>query len=206
MSGTTFTIARVQGVDLATAEGWERAKSMTVAEAQEAELAEPHSATTDDGGRATFNSLERGLYLVTAEPPNNTEYRYMTFEPFLVTVPVGAGDAWTCDPVLLVKPDGHTDDPKPGPGDDPTPGPGDDPDNDPGDSPGDGSDDTPGDGSDDGSSDSDDDGDNGSSGGGGGGDLPVTGAAVMGIAGAAVVLLGAGLLFLRLGKRGDRRG
>lgn len=200
LSGIVFTVQRVGGVDLDTAAGWVAARAMSVEEAGGRLTGDPVSATTDDSGAAVFAGLEPGLYLVTAETPEDPDHDRPEFAPFLITLPTGADGDWNCDPVVHAK--AAEDEPDPGPDDNrppwPTPWP-DEPGapapDDPGtpgkpDAPGKpGSPDSPGAPADPGKP------------GSGGSRLPVTGAAVTGLVGAAVLLVGAGLLAMRLGRR-----
>lgn len=208
LSGTEFTAERVEGVDLDTSGGWVAARAMSVEEAEAAPKDATGTATTDETGAARFAALPPGLYLVTATTPEDPAYSHPEYAPFLLTLPTGADGEWNCEPVVFAKtePEEDPEDPgepgepgdpgKPGdPGDPGTPG---DPgaDGTPGDPGTPGEDGTPGDPGKPGSP-----GGSGGSGGSPGSRLPVTGAAVTGVAGVAIVLTGAGLLFMRVGRR-----
>ncbi|MDO5730965.1 SpaA isopeptide-forming pilin-related protein [Corynebacterium sphenisci] len=192
LAGVEFTLRPVEGVDLTTAAGWVAARGMTVAAAEAAAGETAAVAVTDEGGAAAFPGLRPGLYLLTARAPEDPGHSYPDLRPLLITVPVGADGAWDCHPVVFAKTDpgeGPGPDPERPPWPAPWPGeadPGTPPPSTPA-APGDpGGTDAPG------------------APGSPGSPLPVTGAAVAGIAGVALLLLGAGLLAMRLGRRGDR--
>ncbi|MDO5730969.1 hypothetical protein [Corynebacterium sphenisci] len=174
LSGTEFTAERIEGVDLDTSGGWVTARGMTVEEAAAAPKDAAGAATTDETGAARFAALPPGLYLITATTPGDPAHSHPRYAPFLLTLPTGADGAWNCAPVVFAKTEPEED--PADPGDPAKPGAPGKPGS-PGGSGGSGAPGSPG------------------------SRLPVTGAQVTGIAGAAIVLAGAGLLFLRVGRR-----
>ncbi|WP_345450262.1 SpaH/EbpB family LPXTG-anchored major pilin, partial [Arthrobacter gyeryongensis] len=96
MAGVTFTVQKVDNIDLTTNAGWAAAAALTPAQA--AGQAGPGStATTGAAGTATLGSLPLGLYLVTETgyPAGVTPSA-----PFLVTIPMTdptGGNGWMYD-------------------------------------------------------------------------------------------------------------
>ncbi|MDQ4503862.1 SpaH/EbpB family LPXTG-anchored major pilin [Sinomonas sp. ASV322] len=85
MAGVTFTVQKVNNIDLTTNAGWTAAAALTPAQAA-AQAATPGvTATTDATGAATLSNLPLGLYLVTETgyPAGVTPAA-----PFLVTLPM----------------------------------------------------------------------------------------------------------------------
>ncbi|MCZ9882116.1 SpaH/EbpB family LPXTG-anchored major pilin [Arthrobacter sp. B2a2-09] len=85
MAGVTFTVQKVNNIDLTTNAGWAAAAALTPVQAA-AQAATPGSpATTDGTGTATLGNLPLGVYLVTETgyPAGVTPTA-----PFLVTLPM----------------------------------------------------------------------------------------------------------------------
>lgn len=106
ISGTKFTLERIDGIDLTTQEGWDKAKALTLDEAAKAPKAEKYTATTNEKGEAIFTGLKPGVYYVTAVAPNDGQH--LTPERKVITLPVGnkdeAGNAgWDCAPRIVAK-------------------------------------------------------------------------------------------------------
>ncbi|MFF2299917.1 SpaH/EbpB family LPXTG-anchored major pilin [Arthrobacter sp. NPDC058127] len=97
MAGVTFTVQKVNNIDLTTNAGWAAAAALAPAQAA-AQAASPGSITTTDGtGTATLRNLPLGLYLVT-----ETGYPagVAPTAPFLVTLPMKdptGGNGWLYD-------------------------------------------------------------------------------------------------------------
>jgi fimbrial isopeptide formation D2 family protein/LPXTG-motif cell wall-anchored protein len=90
LSGATFTVARVDGVDLLTPAGWTEVQRITPQSAATRLVpGSPATQTTDGAGLATFSGLPVGLYLVTETvlPAGATNRA----APFLVTLPFPTG-------------------------------------------------------------------------------------------------------------------
>ncbi|WP_284977005.1 SpaH/EbpB family LPXTG-anchored major pilin [Arthrobacter sp. efr-133-TYG-104] len=84
MAGVTFTIQKVNNIDLTTNAGWTAAAALTPAQAA-AQAAAGATTTTDATGTAALANLPLGLYLVTETgyPAGVTPSA-----PFLVTLPM----------------------------------------------------------------------------------------------------------------------
>jgi RNA polymerase sigma factor (sigma-70 family) len=96
MAGVTFTVQKVNNVDLTTNAGWTAAAALTPAQAA-AQAAPGLTVTTGAAGTATLGSLPLGLYLVTETgyPAGVTPSA-----PFLVTLPMtdpAGGGSWLYD-------------------------------------------------------------------------------------------------------------
>lgn len=124
IEGVTFTVRKVNDVDLTTETGWARARGMSVAEARQRGFSEEHTAVTDAEGKAYFTGLSVGLYLVTETPPANPNVNYERSAEFLITLPTGGDDGehwnydvtvYTKDKVKPTKPPKPTDPPTPTP-------------------------------------------------------------------------------------------
>ncbi|WP_442544109.1 SpaH/EbpB family LPXTG-anchored major pilin [Arthrobacter sp. KN11-1C] len=97
MAGVTFTVQKVNNIDLTSNAGWTAAAALTPAQAA-AQAASPGSTTTTDAtGTAILGNLPLGLYLVTETgyPAGVTPSA-----PFLVTLPMtdpGNQNSWLYD-------------------------------------------------------------------------------------------------------------
>lgn len=96
IAGVTFTVQKVNNIDLTTNAGWAAAAAMTPARAA-ARAAPGSSVTTSAAGTATLGNLPLGLYLVTETgyPAGVTPSA-----PFLVTLPMtdpSGGGSWLYD-------------------------------------------------------------------------------------------------------------
>ncbi|MDY5785154.1 SpaH/EbpB family LPXTG-anchored major pilin [Corynebacterium sp.] len=109
-AGFTFTLQRVGGVDLTTAEGWEKARSIGINDARAATTGPTYSATTDASGAARFEGLPIGLYYVVETPPETPGYSWASGAPFLLTLPIGdvSGEQWEYNVQLIAKADPPT--------------------------------------------------------------------------------------------------
>lgn len=94
VEGVTFTVRKVEGVDLTTDEGWALARSLTVEQARERGLGEAHTAMTDAEGVARLYNLPVGLYLIS-ESGQSPE--------FLLTLPTGSADGTAWDYAVTVQ-------------------------------------------------------------------------------------------------------
>ncbi len=96
MAGVTFTVQKVNNIDLSTNAGWTAAAALTPAQAA-AQAGPGSSVTTGAAGTATLGNLPLGLYLVTETgyPAGVTPSA-----PFLVTLPMtdpAGGNGWLFD-------------------------------------------------------------------------------------------------------------
>ena len=108
VSGVDYTMTRVEGVDLRTEEGLKRAQKLSVTSAKSMLSKTVFAATTDASGRAKFNNLDIGLYLVHENGPKNKPEGYWSGRDFLLFVPAGrAADTepavWDCDVEVYTK-------------------------------------------------------------------------------------------------------
>lgn len=105
LGGSVFTAHRINGVDLSTAEGWEMARTISLAEAHARGLTETATAVTSSEGVATFPGLPVGLYYIVETPPDTPGYTYHTAAPFLITLPTGHADgrSWNYEVVVEAK-------------------------------------------------------------------------------------------------------
>lgn len=113
-AGTFFTVKRIDGIDLTTDAGWQKAADMSVEQALDAPSTLTKTAVTDATGTAVIAGLPVGLYLVTAVTPEDPAYAKTTYAPMLVTLPTGgvgengATGTWNCAPVVYAKPTTET--------------------------------------------------------------------------------------------------
>lgn len=101
VAGTVFTLERIAGIDLATADGWKAIEGLSVDDAKTMNKDGKWSATSDENGKAVFAGLPIGAYLVTAVAPNDGHHR--TPESFILTLPVGNENGWICAPTVNAK-------------------------------------------------------------------------------------------------------
>ena len=85
LPGVTFTVQKVNNIDLTTNAGWTAAAALTPAQAAGQAASPGTTTTTDASGTATLGNLPLGLYLVTETgyPAGVTPSA-----PFLVTLPM----------------------------------------------------------------------------------------------------------------------
>lgn len=131
--GVPFTVKRIVGIDITTPQGWDKIKSMTLADAK---LAPGTSITRKTGanGEAVFKNLKPGVYLVSEQIPVDAPNNYRAATPFVTILPVADGDTKTwrynvtitpkTEPVGKTKPlPPNTPTPTPSPSPTPTPPP-----------------------------------------------------------------------------------
>ncbi|MCT1596863.1 SpaA isopeptide-forming pilin-related protein [Corynebacterium sanguinis] len=94
LAGFTFTVRRIAGIDLTTADGWKKATSMTLEQARAAEYDYTDTAVTGSDGVAYFEGLPVGLYYVTATAPQGGTKQFSAPQDMLLTVPVGEEGVW----------------------------------------------------------------------------------------------------------------
>ncbi|MFP7365117.1 pilin N-terminal domain-containing protein [Corynebacterium callunae] len=97
VSGITFTIMRLSGVDLTTESGWATARDISIAQAQAHEYSGTYSAVTNAEGEVTFNNLPIGLYLVHETPLTTPGPEDLQIVDFLITLPTGDNDGLNWD-------------------------------------------------------------------------------------------------------------
>lgn len=105
VQGVAFKVAKVTGVTLATAQSWQDIKSLTPEKVAD-KLDSPVTQSTDSNGRAVFDHLSVGLYLISQEQ----EHASGKIAPFLITVPVAdkTRHSWNYRLVITPKPQPRT--------------------------------------------------------------------------------------------------
>lgn len=106
IAGARFTLARVEGIDVTTTAGRERAKGFTLDDASLPPLQTVAQRATDADGEAVFTGLEPGLYLLTEAAPD-TQHDYHVASPMLIVLPLGdvTGTHFQHENVVVTKPD-----------------------------------------------------------------------------------------------------
>ncbi len=97
ISGVTFTVQQISGVDLKTAAGWQALQTLTPAQAANRLTGEVKTQTTIADGSASFTNLKVGAYLVKeTNAPANVLTRAADF---IVTIPHPTADngRWVYD-------------------------------------------------------------------------------------------------------------
>ncbi|WP_257181626.1 SpaH/EbpB family LPXTG-anchored major pilin [Corynebacterium cystitidis] len=116
VAGMTFTAKQVKDVDLTTNEGWRKVADTKVQDFLPGGInagkleSEPHRATTGEDGKAHFNGLPLGLYLIEEEVPKNYNSHLTPINPFLVTLPrtdTVNRDYWVYDVTVYPKNQKH---------------------------------------------------------------------------------------------------
>lgn len=107
VAGATFTLSRVNGIDVTTDEGRARAKDMTLDGARAAGLKQVATSRTDEAGEVVFGDLAPGLYLLEESAPDS-DHEYHVSRPQLIILPLGDvhGNKFTYDNVVVTKWDG----------------------------------------------------------------------------------------------------
>ncbi|MEJ6012941.1 SpaA isopeptide-forming pilin-related protein [Corynebacterium sp. H127] len=101
IEGTTFTLDKVSGIDLATQAGWDEVKGMDVDKVRDAHKDGSWHATTDATGHAYFTGLPIGAYYVSATVPNDGNH--LKPQEFIITLPTGSNEGWNCTPIINAK-------------------------------------------------------------------------------------------------------
>ena len=107
VTGATFTLSRVNGIDVTTDDGRARAKDMTLDGARAAGLTQVATSRTDEAGEVVFGDLAPGLYLLEESAPDS-DHEYHVSRPQLIILPLGDvhGNKFTYDNVVVTKWDG----------------------------------------------------------------------------------------------------
>ncbi|CAB0525856.1 surface-anchored fimbrial subunit [Corynebacterium diphtheriae] len=109
IDGATFTLRRIEGIDLTKQAGWDAAKALTIQEARSRLSDEVWKAVSGRDGRAVVTGLPMGVYLVSETPPAKRPAEYRRTLDFLITVPAGMRTAdgnvasWSCDVQVFTK-------------------------------------------------------------------------------------------------------
>lgn len=102
IDGATFTLRRIEDIDLTKQAGWDAAKALTIQEARSRLSDEVWKAVSGRDGRAVVTGLPMGVYLVSETPPAKRPSEYRRTLDFLITVPAGMRTAdgnvasWSC--------------------------------------------------------------------------------------------------------------
>lgn len=101
-------LSRVNDIDLSNVQGWEKARKLSIDEAQKKIVEPTLTALTNANGIATFTDLSVGLYLVEEQAETGRETAPSA--PFLITIPVGATgkNTWVYHVEVTTKPQGST--------------------------------------------------------------------------------------------------
>lgn len=107
VAGATFTLSRVNGIDVTTDDGRARAKDMTLESARATGLTLITTSRTDEAGEVVFGDLAPGLYLLEESAPDS-DHEYHVSRPQLIILPLGDvhGNEFTYDNVVVTKWDG----------------------------------------------------------------------------------------------------
>ena len=107
VAGATFTLSRVNGIDVTADDGRARAKDMTLDRARVAGLTQVATSRTDEAGEVVFGDLAPGLYLLEESAPDS-DHEYHVSRPQLIILPLGDvyGNEFTYDNVVVTKWDG----------------------------------------------------------------------------------------------------
>ena len=103
ITGVSFTIKRVQGIDLTTEAGWATAREISVPEAQQRGYTHEFTARTNAQGEASFTGLPIGLYLVSETPVPVAGRDTPVIVDFLITLPTGDSDGQSWNYNVFVK-------------------------------------------------------------------------------------------------------
>ncbi len=102
LNGVTFTLYKVDGIDLTTNDGWTAIQGLTAPET--GTTVGGHTSTqvsaqvTAGQGVASWNNLDLGLYLVVETDLGNPQTGVvLASKPFLVTLPYNTNNAWNYD-------------------------------------------------------------------------------------------------------------
>lgn len=114
ISGATFTLSEVKGIDVTTSAGRAAAKNMELDDARAQGLVRVVSQTTGDDGRAHFEGLKPGLYLLEEDEPDSA-FNYHVSSPKLIILPLAnlEGTSFTYENVVVTKWDKDKDVPPP---------------------------------------------------------------------------------------------
>lgn len=105
IQGVTFTVQRVQGINLATEAGWETARDIELDEARERGFTHTFTAVTNADGEAYFPNLPVGLYVISETPVRVPGQPTPEIIDFMITLPTGDYDGvnWDYDVQVRAK-------------------------------------------------------------------------------------------------------
>lgn len=115
LEGYTFTVRQIDRIDVRTEDGYSRARSLTVPEAEKLGFAKTYrSAVSDSEGQARFEGMKPGLYLIETEPPAIPGVKHKSIKPLLVLLPMTSkSGAWLDEVTIEVKSDNGITTPTP---------------------------------------------------------------------------------------------
>lgn len=88
LSGYTFTLKRVAGIDIRTRGGYDSALRLTVDEARDRGFTDSAlSRVSDEQGKVRFDGLPAGVYLIEVEPPAREGEKHEDIRPMLIILP-----------------------------------------------------------------------------------------------------------------------
>ena len=88
LSGYTFTLKRVAGIDIRTRGGYDSALRLTVDEARDRGFTDPAlSRVSDEQGKVRFDGLPAGIYLIEVEQPAREGEKHEDIRPMLIILP-----------------------------------------------------------------------------------------------------------------------
>ncbi|ATZ06878.1 LPXTG cell wall anchor domain-containing protein [Corynebacterium striatum] len=88
LSGYTFTLKRVAGIDIRTRDGYDSALRLTVDKARDRGFTDPTlSRVSDEQGKVRFDGLPAGVYLIEVKPPARAGEKHENIRPMLIILP-----------------------------------------------------------------------------------------------------------------------
>lgn len=93
LSGYTFTLKRVAGIDIRTRGGYDSALRLTVDEARDRGFTDSAlSRVSDEQGKVRFDGLPAGVYLIEVEPPAREGEKHEDIRPMIIILPATTED------------------------------------------------------------------------------------------------------------------
>lgn len=130
LSGYTFELAQVAGLDIRTHQGYTDALNLTPQKARDLGFTEvKRKETSDSSGKVRFDNLPAGAYLIEITPPQRSGEKHKDIQPMIVVLPATDKEGnWLHDLKVVAKTDDGggdvpppTDIPDPRPTPTPTP-------------------------------------------------------------------------------------
>lgn len=92
VSGISFTLQRIDAIDLTTTAGWDKAVALSDEQAAQAPSTLTVEKSSDSNGRVVFENLPIGVFRVVENPGQNRPDGYRPTKPMVITLPVGDTD------------------------------------------------------------------------------------------------------------------
>ncbi|MDK8469791.1 pilin N-terminal domain-containing protein [Corynebacterium accolens] len=130
LSGYTFELAQIAGLDIRTRQGYTDALNLTPQKARDLGFTDvKRKETSDDSGKVRFENLPAGAYLIEITPPQRSGEKHKDIQPMIVVLPATDKEGnWLHDLKVVAKTDDGggdvpppTDIPDPRPTPTPTP-------------------------------------------------------------------------------------